>query len=104
MSETPRKGPTPIEETLDIVLRELGVRQSPTEARVFAAFGEAAGPALRGCASTTRYQRGELLVEVRSAAQLHELANFTGAALRERINDLLGGPVVKNIVFKHQAG
>lgn len=98
------KGPARLDDALDAVLKDLGIRPSPTYERVQAAFREQAGPRLAALAEATRFRRGELLVEVRSAAHAQELASFTGEALRSRINAALGSNVVERIVFKHQTG
>jgi hypothetical protein len=46
-----------------------------------------------------RFARGELLVEVDSAAHMHELANFTGEEYRARINEHLGKEEVRRLTF-----
>jgi hypothetical protein len=94
---------TPIQDALQAYLRSKGLLGGSQE-RVFSAWRQAAGEALARRAVPVRYARGELVVEVDSAAHLHELKNFTGESYRERLNDLLGGPqAVRRIVFHRKS-
>jgi hypothetical protein len=47
-----------------------------------------------------RFARGELCVEVESAAHLHELTNFSGERYRELANAQLGRAEIQRIVFR----
>ena len=47
-----------------------------------------------------RFARGELLVEVESAAHFQELSSFTGEQYRVLANRRLGGEEIQKIVFK----
>jgi hypothetical protein len=58
---------------------------------MFRAFSEAAGPAFARHARAVRFARGELLVEVDSAAHLAELKGFLGEEIRARANQILSG-------------
>jgi hypothetical protein len=94
--------PARITDTLDHLLHGLGVAPKPTAERVFAAFKGAAGDDLARVAMPTRFERGELLVDVASAAHTQELNQFTGEALRDRLNAALGSPLVRQIRFRHR--
>jgi hypothetical protein len=60
------------------------------DAAVFDAWREAVGEDLAQRARAVGFARGELCVEVESAAHLHELRNYTGERFREAANRLLG--------------
>jgi len=47
-----------------------------------------------------RFQRGELLIEVDSAAHFQELQSFTGESYRQRANEHLPQPAIDRVVFK----
>lgn len=68
--------------------------------RVFKAWQAAAGPTLSQRAQAVRFERGELLVEVRSSAHLHELSNFSGERYRRTANQQLGEELIRRIVFQ----
>ena len=76
----------------------LAVRMRPW--RVFQAWIEALGPELARRARPVRFERGELVVEVSSAAHFQELSSFTGEGCRERANALLGKPDIRRVVFR----
>lgn len=67
---------------------------------VFQAWIEAAGTELARHARPVRFDRGELVVEVGSAAHYQELASFTGESYRQRANERLGKPEIRRIVFR----
>ena len=67
---------------------------------VFRAWIEALDPDLARRARPVRFERGELLVEVDSAAHYQELASFTGETYRERANARLPKPQIRRIVFR----
>lgn len=104
MHPPPKNGPAPIDAALDAVLREVGIRASPTEERVLNAYREVAGEQLLRVTDPTRFQKGDMHVIVHSAAQLQELQNFTGESLRKRINEHLGSELVRRMSFKPHAG
>jgi hypothetical protein len=97
-----RAGMTPIQDALQVYLRSKGLLGGSQE-RVFSAWGQVVGEALRRRAVPVRYARGELVVEVDSAAHLHELKNFTGESYRDRLNALLGPQAVRRIVFHRKS-
>lgn len=104
MTPPPADGPARIDAALDALLREAGIRASPTEERVLSAYREVAGETLLRVADPTRFQKGELHLVVHSAAQLQELVNFTGEDLRRRLNEHLGSELVRRMSFKPHAG
>jgi len=67
---------------------------------VFQAWIEALGVDLARRAKPVRFERGELLVEVDSAAHFQELASFTGEGYRERANARLPKPDIRRVVFR----
>jgi Dna[CI] antecedent, DciA len=67
---------------------------------VFQAWIDAAGPELARHARPVRFERGELVVEVVSAAHYQELASFTGEGYRQRANERLARPEIRRIVFR----
>ena len=85
-------------------LRESGIGAQLRDNEVFgawrAALSEVGGPSLCQRARAVRLRRGELLVEVSSAAHLHELRNFTGERLRGLANSKLPDPRIQSVVFQ----
>lgn len=67
---------------------------------VFQAWIEVAGTELARHARPVRFERGELVVEVGSAAHYQELASFTGESYRQRANERLGKSEIRRIVFR----
>ena len=72
------------------------------DAPVYAAWREALGDDLGRRARAVDFRRGELIVEVESAAHHAELANFTGERYRQLTNRHLGREVVRKVTFKLQ--
>jgi hypothetical protein len=93
-------GPSPIQEAIRSFLRETGLSARPRDERIFAAWCSAAGPELARRAVPVRFRSGELLVEVDSAAHLHELKSFTGEAYRREANGILGSGAIQRVVYK----
>ena len=96
-----RGGPVPIGDAIATYLKKSGLQRRPLSGRVFDAWRKAAGE-LAGHAVPVRFRGGKLLVEVDSAAHLHELANFTGEALRARANGLLEVEAIRTVDFKRK--
>ena len=71
---------------------------------VFRAWNRAVGEGLARRAKPVRFERGDLVVEVDSAAHRQELDAFTGEGFRERANQLLaripGGPTIRRAIFR----
>jgi hypothetical protein len=94
-----RREALPLSDALAGFLRESGLGGKLYNWPVFRAWHQAAGPELARHARAMRFARGELLVEVDSAAHMHELANFTGEEYRARINEHLGKEEVRRLTF-----
>ncbi|SRR5258708_37522660 len=90
----------PFGRALDGFLAASGLRERLRQAPVYRAFAEALGPALGRHARAVRFERGELVVEVDSAAHMHELANFTGEDIREIANARLGSEQIRRVHFQ----
>jgi len=98
-----RGGLHSIQDALDAYLRAAGLGEGG-HARVFRAWRDTVrdlgGEAMARRARPVRLRRGELVVEVDSAAHLQELRNFTGEAFRLRANERLGSELISSLVFK----
>ncbi len=68
--------------------------------KVHQAWRDALGPELADQATSVDFLRGELIVEVDSAAQKHELASFTGEQYRQEANRRLGENRIRRVSFK----
>ncbi len=67
---------------------------------VYEAWRAVLGEDLSRRARAVDFRRGQLFVEVESAAHLHELANFTGERYRQLTNRHLGRETVQKVSFK----
>ncbi len=67
---------------------------------VYDAWRKALGEDLSRRARAVDFRRGELFVEVESAAHHHELANFTGERYRNLTNQHLGRAAVRKVSFR----
>jgi hypothetical protein len=94
-----RRGVCSLQDALEELFRSSGLRARRRDSSVFEAWGKAAS-ALAGRARAVRFNRGELVVEVDSAAHLHELKSFTGEALRVEANRILESERIRKVVFK----
>jgi len=83
-------------------LRDSGLDSKLAQARVAKAWNEAVGEPMAKRARPVRFQKGELLVEVQSAAHLQELTNFTGERYRVLANKKLGAARITRVVFQLQ--
>jgi predicted nucleic acid-binding Zn ribbon protein len=84
-----RRGVASLQDALRSFLTESGIGARLRPSAVFEAWNHAAGDALAAHARPVRFRRGELCVEVDSAAHHHELKNFTGEKLRASANERL---------------
>lgn len=101
--QTPSKkqhAPTSIHDALNAYLRRSGLDTQIAQARVIGAWRAVVGEALAKRAQAVRFQRGELLVEVQSAAHLQELTQFTGERYRVLANQRLGDARIERVVFQ----
>ena len=94
------RGPTSIGDALRDFLRDSGLSQHLRRGTVLDAWSRALGRDLARRARPVRFARGELCVEVDSAAHMHELVSFTGERYRELANGLLGKPEIQRVVFR----
>jgi hypothetical protein len=81
-------------------LRASGLSTRMRHLEVFRAWNRAVGADLARRAKPVRFERGDLVVEVDSAAHYQELAAFTGDAFRERANELLGEAAIRRATFR----
>lgn len=89
-----------MQDAMSRFLRASGLGAQMRSWPVFQAWIDAAGTDLARHARPVRFDRGELLVEVGSAAHYQELASFTGESYRERANGRLPRPEIRRIVFR----
>jgi hypothetical protein len=94
------RGPTPIADALSDFLRDSGLSAHLRRGSVLQAWSRAVGRDLARRAKPVRFSRGELCVEVDSAAHMHELVSFTGERYRELANAQLGKPEIQRVVFR----
>ena len=90
----------PMQDAVGRFLKASGLGARMRSWPVFQAWIEAAGTELARHARPVRFDRGELVVEVGSAAHYQELASFTGESYRQRANERLGKPEIRRIVFR----
>ena len=95
-----RGGVSPLGDALAGFLRGAKLDRRLREAEVFAAWRAVLGPQLAERARAVRFERGELTVEVGSAALLGELSSFTGERHRQAANARLGGDRIHSVSFK----
>ena len=95
-----RKGLASIDDAVKGFLRASGIGAKLGPWPVYQAFLEAAGVTFARRARPVRFARGELVVEVDSAAHLAELQSFLGAELRSKTNQILGAENVRKLTFK----
>ena len=99
-SKTRRGSLAPMRVAIDGFLRDAGMAPRMRGAQVLDAWKCAAGPLLSKRARAVRFQRGELVVEVSSAAHLHELQSFTGENYRRAVNAALGDERIRRVTFR----
>lgn len=81
-------------------LRDSGLDARLRDWPVYEAWREVLGQDLSRRARAVDFRRGELVVEVESAAHLHELQSFTGEGYRRRTNQHLGREAVRKVTFR----
>jgi hypothetical protein len=97
-----RREPVRIDSALARFLRAHGIRQHGEQPAACRAWSEALGSELAARARPVAFRDGVLTVEVRSAAHLHELQNFTGDAFRASANERLGKAEIRRVQFRLQ--
>lgn len=83
-------------------LRVSGLGERMRDLPVYEAWRKALGDDLSRRARAVDFRRGELVVEVESAAHHAELASFTGERYRQLTNRHLGREAVRKVTFKLQ--
>jgi Dna[CI] antecedent DciA-like protein len=95
-----RGGVHPAGQAVREFLRASGLGAKLRDYPVYEAWRKALGDELGRRARAVDFRRGELIVEVESAAHLHEFANFTGERYRQLTNQHLGREAVTRVSFK----
>ena len=99
--EPQRGGTSPLSEVLRGLVRNTEFGQRVARAEVTQAWREALGPARAARARVVAFRKGgELVVEVESAAHLHELKSFSGDAFVRAANQRLGSPRIRRATFQ----
>ena len=91
-------GPEAVAGLLEGVLEDLGVAGKVRECQALLAWESVAGPQLARHARPVRVQRGRLQLAVPSAVWRTHLS-FSKQQLVERINQRLGGRVIRDLIF-----
>jgi hypothetical protein len=99
-------------DALRAFLRDSGLAKHMHQWPVFEAWSQAVGRDIARRARPVQFTRGQLCIEVDSAAHLHELTNFTGERFRELANahlrgevgtglrEQVGKPEIQRVVFR----
>jgi hypothetical protein len=85
---------------IDGFLSGSGVGTRMRHAAVYDAWREVIGPAMTRRAKPVRFDKGELVVEVDSAAHMHELEGFTGENHRRAANARMGVERIRRVTFR----
>jgi hypothetical protein len=103
-SEPERGGTSSLGDALNVFLHSTGLAARLRDTRVFDTWTETIGPKLACHVKPVRFDEGELVVEVSSAAHLNELKSFTGDAFRRQANERLvkhgHRATIRRVVFK----
>lgn len=94
-----RNKPQPLGDVLQGLIDQMGLRRKIDEARVIETWAALAGPTINGVTDKAWVRGGTLYVHLNSAAWRHEL-HLRRQAWRTRLNDHLGEPLVREIVFR----
>jgi predicted nucleic acid-binding Zn ribbon protein len=86
---------------LPAALKSLGIARRTREAQAVWLWREAVGPDLAGETSALKLQGGTLWVAASSTALAHQL-HLERELIRERLNQWIGAPVVREIRFRQQ--
>jgi hypothetical protein len=98
-----RGGVAPLGRAVSQFLAASGLGAKMRDLKVHEAWREALGPELAPHAISVDFRRGELVVEVDSAAHKHELVSFTGEQYRQEANRRLGDNRIRRVSFKLRA-
>jgi predicted nucleic acid-binding Zn ribbon protein len=86
-------------EAIEELVTQLGIKKKLHEQDAFVVWDEAVGERIAKVAIPTRILRGTLIVSVKSGPWRNEL-NMRKQEVVRRINELLGGEIVKDIKFQ----
>jgi predicted nucleic acid-binding Zn ribbon protein len=86
-------------DAIEELIAQLGIKTKLKEQDAFVVWEEAVGEQIAKVATPTRMLRGALIVSVRSGVWRNELS-MRKQELIQRINQLLGGEIVKDIKFQ----
>ena len=95
MKERPRGGVSSLQDALGEFLQASGLGRHLELFPIFDAWNQAVGEELAALARPVKFHRGELTIEVESAAHLNELSSFTGEGFRVLANQTLAGNASK---------
>ena len=87
-------------DALKVFLAESGLGAKLRDWDVHQAWRETLGPVLCKRARSVLYRRGELVVEVESAAHKQELESFTAEGYRQQANRRLGTDRIQRVTIK----
>jgi hypothetical protein len=88
-----------MQDALSRYLARTGLDSKLRNAKVIRAWDQTLGP-MAVHARAVKFQRGELVVEVDSAAHFAELSSFTGEAYRRATNQRLGRETIERVTFQ----
>lgn len=91
--------PQPLGEVARQEFGALGLAERLREADIWRVWPDVVGPVVAGRAMPLRIIRGTLTVSVSSGPWMQEL-RFLTAMMRDKLNERLGGEVVREIVLK----
>ena len=84
---------------LDRIFKDPELKNSMYKGMVLSVWVEAVGQQIASIAQPQLYKNGTLYVKVQSAAWRNELSMMRNM-IKDKINKLLDGQIVKNIVFR----
>jgi predicted nucleic acid-binding Zn ribbon protein len=93
------EGPQPLDDVIQSVIDQLGLRQHIDEARIIETWATLAGPQVNGVTRSVWLKGSTLFVKIRSAAWRQEL-HLRRREWRQRLNDELGDELVDELVFR----
>ncbi|MDE0914300.1 MAG: DUF721 domain-containing protein [Planctomycetota bacterium] len=101
IDDQPRRGGVaPLGRAISQFLATSGLGAKMRDLKVHEAWRDALGPELAPRATSVDFRRGELIVEVDSAAHKHELVSFTGEQYRQEANRRIGDNRIRRVSFK----
>ncbi|GIV60483.1 DUF721 domain-containing protein [Rhodocaloribacter litoris] len=81
------------------LISDLGIQRQLDEARTIEGWAAIAGPQINAMTEKAWIRGDRLFVKLSSAAWRHEL-HLTRGAWRDRLNEHLGAPLVREIIFR----